>query len=452
MAGQSETLKRYLEEDADDLRIIEEARKRMKVRQEQRTIDSPTSASLHTDGNDHHQHNEPPVKVEGNSSFEIGRNLDDVPTSDQASTSEYATSLSSSPADAIVDIRISNPGKVHSVSCKNFPLMAADGTINFCNIVKLFSQSHEHSEPDVVLCGACCALPDDPVLTDCLHLYCAECFTELLIRYDHRKWPVAAKVVCEAQEGDEITNYIKLTGKMFKFLASSVNLDIEGRHPVPIRDPEAVGLHTCGNASMGLVVAGPPSELDDITALWDVVVKAKDHSNDYEDSNEDNDKTLCYHGLSHINTQHTPRYDENHGYRPAQRASCYCCSEKDSDGFDDEDDRSDGYETSSDGEGSSSEGQAKGPFINDGLIKRPFYASESEDLNSDSDSSDEFGDNVSEISRTEVRKLRNEMYEWRPELIPRPAPRSVEQRLSAARQGWPCANITVVEYLGELLL
>jgi hypothetical protein len=120
MAGDSETLKRYLEEDADDLRIIEEARKRMKVRQEQRTIDSPTSASVYTDGNVNRQHREPPVKVESHSSFELGRNLDDVPTGDQDSTSEYDASLPSSPAGAIVDNNIYNRGNIHCCPRTNF--------------------------------------------------------------------------------------------------------------------------------------------------------------------------------------------------------------------------------------------------------------------------------------------------------------------------------------------
>ncbi|KPI41199.1 uncharacterized protein AB675_7998 [Cyphellophora attinorum] len=341
MAEHSETLKRYLEEDADDLRIIEEARKRMKVRQEQRTIDSQTSASVYTDGNVNRQHHEPPVKVESHGSFELGRNLDDVPTGDQDSTSEYDASLPSSPAGAIVDINIYN----------------RDGSINFWNIVKLFSQSYEHSEPDVLSCGTCCALPDDPVLTDCLHLYCTECFTELLIRYNHGGVSPAPELSCEAEEGDQIKNYIKLSGKMFEILASSVNLVIEGRLAVPFENPQPADMHTCGNgdcsnASMGPAMEIPASELDDISALWDVIVQAKRGSDAHQDNNEARDE-VSY------------------------------------------------------GEALSSGGEAKEPFINDGPIKRPFYASESEDLNSDSDSSDEFGDNVSEISRTELRGLWN---------------------------------------------
>lgn len=285
-----------------------------------------------------------------------------------------------------------------------------------------FHEAHSYGDELSLWCSACHSLPDDPVLTSCLHLYCLECFTEILVEAKAD----ASRPVCEALgcEGFIIPNgFHQLSPAQFQVLAQSIG--------VTVRDP------VLDSARHGVNGVPQPSPFD---MFWNAqgTIHAISNTDDIE-------------ALSTVMQPPTPQNPALIGTSDRARMSASdkvvesavkAHREQLLDGLHDSDDdwdlhdgsisyesqssdaRSKGYATSdqedSDSDNDSiSDGPAEHPFINDGPMPKPakyILDSDSDSATSTDSDSDagEYDSDVSDVSSTEVRVLRNDWpKEWR---------------------------------------
>ena len=148
---------------------------------------------------------------------------------------------------------------------------------------------------DALDCPTCESYPpEDPILTDCLCVYCMECFTELLA--NHANTNSRGPVKCAAYEGETIRGYHTLTPAHWESLQAVFDEHTE--------EPKIYA-----NASQ-------PKQ-DDMQLLWQMCQPGRQRRHD------DGDHSRVSPDLGEV------------------------ASELSSDGFDKKSDRSEGYETES---------------------------------------------------------------------------------------------------------
>lgn len=382
----AKTLKRMADEDDEDIRAIAEARKRLKTRHE------------------------------GRSRLFEGDNSHDEDDDDNDNDEIF--------------------NQIAAVMDNGMPK-------TFAGQVEEFKEINEHGEESVLWCGACLELPDDPILTSCLHLYCTECFSEMLVE---AKDPVsgvvpAGLINCEAHEcpGFDIADgYRQLSASQFKTLVESVGMTVLEPASPTTNQPESHFASTVGAYGGSF----DPTVLDDdVAALWqsidprDVAVPASRSIHE----------TRPLFSLP----------------PPETTAARRTRAEDQLDGLFDEDDnwemvngilrfqkraepkRSVGYKTPEDDDDNSDDNLEDHPFINDSELekaKKYLLDSDSGESSEPSSSEGEYDSDVSDVSVTEARLLKREWPDsWQ---VARPVrqPLSMEARIRMQVQGWNCAS------------
>lgn len=429
------------DEDTDDHLAIFEARKRLKTRQESRArlLDSNNIAT-----------NDLPPAIEPDD--DIFAAINNAINSAQsaglvdpnlASSFELGRDLSKD--DVLGPVATTESAAVDEVDSKYLLARSAASLLtrpehgtSLGELMDQFVQCNEHGEESVLWCAACFELPDDPILTSCLHLYCLECFSEMLVEAKEEVGRPVGRAPCEAYgcEGfPTAEKYQQLSPIQFQMLASSVG--------ITVHDPGNNVSETSFPSMPSLdAFSGPWNDIsnqDDVAALWQTI---------------NSDPAVPLVQNTQFVSSSLPLFPDL--VDAAKRTH----EEELLDGLHDSDDdwylqdailryqvgspkaRSEGYATSDDD--NSNNDAPDHPFIHDGPIPKPAkYILDTESAKSTESNSDdyEYGSDESDISATEVRLLKREWPdEWR--LTNNPGQHTSVSTGGPNYNGWFCARIS----------
>lgn len=321
----------------------------------------------------------------------------------------------------------------------------------FAEVVDDFSNINDHGAEGVLWCGGCLELPDDPILTSCLHLYCTECFTAMLVSARGADGRCSGTISCEVYEcpGFELASgYRQLSVNQFQRLADSVG--------VIVQDPTSLfgAFPESGFLDDAIAYDGMANQQDDVAALWRSVDPNFDRS------------------PAHFIRTSMGRMRNPPAMLNMVNVADRTVEEDDLDGMNDDDDdwdweddrieygtllsttssRSEDY----DGYNTATEDEEEDEDSDDELGNRPFVVDDDAPipgprryiLDSDSEGSgDESGsdsDAVSDVSASEAPVLRRDWpVEWRQGLRRPPRPLTRAQQENLLRNGWSCHGLPI---------